>query len=112
MKTPTPPSALPFHHRICLSRKRVPLLAAAAALALSLLFASTFVAQTATKFYPDVVMIQYYNNIPGTAVSALTSSPKFPNSPDQVVFASVPEIPVDAANEYGTRITGVLIASQ
>ena len=54
-------------------------------------------------------MIQYYDNIPGTAVSALTGSPKFPNSPDRVVFAAIPEIPANAANNYGTRITGVLI---
>src|SRR6185436_17398031 len=77
------------------------------ALAVPLLCATTFTAHAAAKFYPDVVMIQYYDNIPGTALSALTSSPKFPNSPDRVMFAPIPEIPVNANNSYGARITGV-----
>lgn len=77
-------------------------------LAVSLLLAGAFAARAEIKFYTNVVMIQYYDNIPGTTVSALTGSPKFPNSPDRVVFAAIPEIPVDAANNYGTRITGVL----
>jgi hypothetical protein len=47
-----------------------------AALAVPLLCA-TFTAEATTKFYPDVVMIQFYDNIPGTAISALTGSPKF-----------------------------------
>jgi hypothetical protein len=54
-------------------------------------------------------MIEFYENIGGTTISALTSSPKFPNSPDRVVFAPTPEIPVDAADNYGVRIRGVLI---
>jgi hypothetical protein len=77
-------------------------------LAVSLLLAAALAAQAELKFYTNVVMIQYYDGIGGTAVSALTGSPKFPNSPDRVVFAAIPEIPVDAANNYGTRITGVL----
>jgi hypothetical protein len=77
-------------------------------LAVSLLLAAAFAAQAEIKFYTNVVMIQYYDNIPGTAVSALTGSPKFPNSPDRVVFAATPEVLANAANNYGARITGVL----
>jgi hypothetical protein len=78
----------------------------------ALLVASAFIARADTKFYSGVVMIQYYDNITGTTISDLRSSPKFPNSPDRVVFASSPEIPVDAGNNYGTRITGVFIPHQ
>ena len=77
-------------------------------LAVSLLLAAAFAAQADMKFYTNVVMIQYYDNIPGTAVSALTGNPKYPNSPDRVVFAAIPEIPANTRNDYGTRITGVL----
>src|SRR5688572_5341901 len=77
-------------------------------LAVSLLIGASFAAQADMKFYTNVVMIQYYDNIPGTAVSALTGNPKYPNSPDRVVFAAVPEIPANTRNDYGTRITGVL----
>src|SRR6185503_13926425 len=114
MKTTTPASTCSqlFLTRTYPYPRRVSSMAGGVALILLLLFISAFVAQAATKFYPDVVMIQFYDNIPGVSVSALTGSPKFPNSPDRVVFAAVPEIPVDAANDYGTRITGVLIPQQ
>jgi hypothetical protein len=79
-----------------------------AALATALFFAFLSAAQAEIKFYTNVVMIQYYDNIPGTAVSSLTGNAKFPNSPDRVVFAAIPEIPVDGGNNYGVRITGVL----
>ncbi|MCI0747775.1 MAG: hypothetical protein L0Y58_20400 [Verrucomicrobia subdivision 3 bacterium] len=75
---------------------------------LGLVFACAIVAQAELKFYTNVVMIQFYDNIGGTAISALTGSPKFPNSPDRVMFAPIPEIPVDAADNYGVRITGLL----
>jgi len=88
--------------------KRTRPLAGGAALGVLSLVVSAFVAQADLKFYPGVVLIEYYQNIPGTAVSALTGSSKFPNSPDRVVFAATPEIPVDAMNEYGVRIRGVL----
>ncbi|HXJ60040.1 MAG TPA: hypothetical protein VNU68_25630 [Verrucomicrobiae bacterium] len=81
-------------------------------MAVVVLFVSAWVAHAEIKFYPDVVMIQFYDNITGTTISSLTDSPKFPNSPDRVVFAPIPEIPVDAANNYGARITGVLISQQ
>ncbi|HXJ61158.1 MAG TPA: hypothetical protein VNU68_31315 [Verrucomicrobiae bacterium] len=104
-KHPSPGKARLRSHQPC-----IPLLAGGALAATLLLFGSVPAVQAATKFYPDVVMIQYYDNIPGTTISALTGSPKFPNSPDRVVFAPLPEIPVDANNNYGTRITGVLNA--
>jgi hypothetical protein len=77
-------------------------------LAASVFLGATFTAPATLKFYTNVVMIQYYDNIAGTAVSSLTGNPKFPDSPDRVVFAATPEIPANAANNYGTRITGVL----
>ena len=88
--------------------KQPPSTAVRLSLAVSLLLAGAFAAQAENKFYTNVVMIQYYDNVAGTAVSALTGSPKFPNSPDRVVFAATPEIPANVANNYGTRITGVL----
>src|SRR5262245_24517493 len=107
MKTSTPAGASAlFRSPTCLC------LLSGASFVFLLLLASALSIQAATKFYPDVVLVQFYDRIPGTSVSALTGSPKFPNSPDRVMFATLPEIPVDAANEYGTRITGVLIGQQ
>jgi hypothetical protein len=79
-----------------------------AALGLALL-GSGFETKAEIKFYPDVVLIEYYENISGTAVSALTGNPKFPNSPDQAYFGPIPEIPSNSNNNYGVRIRGVLI---
>lgn len=51
-------------------------------------------------------MEQLYFNLPGVIVSDLTTSPKYPNSPDQVNFKTTLEGPTDTYDNYGTRLSG------
>jgi hypothetical protein len=54
-----------------------------------------------------------YKNIGGTAVSALTGDPRFPNSPDETGYLSQFDTrtfyPTDALENYGGRITGYFV---
>lgn len=65
---------------------------------------------TNVPFSSGYIMRQLYLNIGGsTAVSALTGSAKFPNSPDQVDFPSSMGWPQrDIADSYGGRFSGLL----
>ena len=52
----------------------------------------------------------YFNVSNGTSVATLTSSPKFPNQPDQVDYPSSMGWPVeDIADNYGGRFSGFLV---
>lgn len=52
---------------------------------------------------------EVYLDIPGMAVSNLTSSTKFPAKPDQTSLIASFEAPMDVADNYGQRISGYLI---
>lgn len=57
----------------------------------------------------DVVR-EYWLNIPGNAVSDLTSSPNFPDSPDGKTILGSFQSPTDWADSYGERVRGWLVA--
>lgn len=62
--------------------------------------------------------VQKYSNIGGTAVADLTGNPKYPNSPDVVVYPTYLEYPQsdppdintvppgDVENNYGIKVSG------
>ncbi len=52
---------------------------------------------------------EFWTNISGNAVSALTSSPNFPDGPNGTLFPDVFECPTNFANNYGTRVHGYVI---
>ena len=52
---------------------------------------------------------QVYTNIPDNTVTALTSSPKFPDSPDLVTVVSSFEAPSNVGDNYGQRLSGYLL---
>jgi hypothetical protein len=49
---------------------------------------------------------EYWLGISGTSVSALTSSPDYPDNPAGVTFPTIFEGPVNWAENYGTRMRG------
>jgi chitodextrinase len=62
---------------------------------------------------PDgVISFQRWNNIPGTAVTDLTSHPAFPNSPTSLSDLSYFETPYDLGDNYGARVIGYITAPQ
>jgi hypothetical protein len=56
------------------------------------------------------VLYERWNNIPGTAVSDLTNSPKFKQAPDVTLELNILEAPRDVGNQYGCRIRGYICA--
>lgn len=54
------------------------------------------------------ILAEYWFGIGGTAISDLTSNARYPDSPDQRSYLTTFEIPVDAAETYGTRVRGWL----
>ena len=59
-----------------------------------------------------MILRQYWTGISGTAVSNLTSSPNYPNSPTGSSQPSLFEAPVNWADDYGTRMYGFVTAPQ
>jgi DNA-binding beta-propeller fold protein YncE/mono/diheme cytochrome c family protein len=58
---------------------------------------------------PGSITREYWTGISGSAVSALTSSPNFPDRPNAVTYTNLFEAPTDFAESYGTRMHGYLI---
>ncbi len=54
------------------------------------------------------IVRQWWSDITGTAISALTGSPDYPNSPTGTELLDLMEGPVDWADNYGTRLYGWL----
>lgn len=53
--------------------------------------------------------VEYYEGISGTPVANLTSSPKFPDSPDNVALISSFDLTNGYGDNYGSRTTGFVI---
>lgn len=62
--------------------------------------------------HPGSLLREVWNTIPGTEVSDLTSNPKYPNAPDVIDFITKFEVPSNAADQYGTKVSGWLIPPQ
>ncbi|MHC4742174.1 MAG: PA14 domain-containing protein, partial [Planctomycetota bacterium] len=60
------------------------------------------------------IVREVWNGIPGNAVSALTSDPRYPANPDSVELLTSFEGPSSsgAPDEYGSRIHGLLLVAQ
>lgn len=58
------------------------------------------------------IVRQVWNNVAGISVSDLVNSPNFPSNPSSVNFPTTLEGPVNAANNYGTRFRGYIVAPQ
>ncbi|MBP7051332.1 MAG: hypothetical protein KBE65_09985 [Phycisphaerae bacterium] len=54
------------------------------------------------------IMYEYWLNISGTAISALTGNARYPNSPDHAEYVDSVDSAVDWANYYGQRYWGWL----
>ncbi|XP_028410745.1 uncharacterized protein LOC114533429 [Dendronephthya gigantea] len=50
------------------------------------------------------IVVEYFNNIRGLEVEKLTSSPKYPKSPDEVQKVQIFETQQDIGNYYGARL--------
>jgi len=68
---------------------------------------------TSFAFTPGFVLMEVYRNIPNSDVASLTSSPKYPNYPDERYYIqhldSRDAYPTDAHETYGGRISGLFI---
>ena len=62
------------------------------------------VAHAADKVYPGVAKVALYKNIGGTAVADLTGNARYPNSPDEVRFATESDIGSGLGDNYGGLI--------
>ncbi|HWV99717.1 MAG TPA: lamin tail domain-containing protein [Candidatus Acidoferrum sp.] len=82
-----------------------------AATGLSVIATNTQVLLTNVPFTMGYIQRQLYFNVTGgPAVSILTNSPKFPNSPDQVDYQPNMGWPVEnIADNYGGRFSGILV---
>lgn len=57
------------------------------------------------------ILRQYWTGIPGGMISSLINDPRYPNSPTGTTTPGTISIPVNFANNYGTRLRGYIIPS-
>jgi PKD repeat protein/glucose/arabinose dehydrogenase len=55
---------------------------------------------------------EYFANVNGVSVNDLLNSPNYPNNPTTVNYPTSFQGPVNAANNYGTRMRGYIVAPQ
>jgi hypothetical protein len=74
----------------------------------SLILVATIVATNAFTQSPcsgtGSINYQRWNNVSGTAVSALTSLSSYPNSPSQTGTRTLFEMPINMGNNFGVRM--------
>ena len=54
------------------------------------------------------INFQRWNNISGTAVTALTTHPSYPNSPSLTGTRTLFEMPINSGNNFGVRVNGYI----
>ncbi|MBI4664060.1 MAG: hypothetical protein HY735_35135, partial [Verrucomicrobia bacterium] len=59
-----------------------------------------------------VIKAEFYTDITGTSVDDLRASATFPATPNLTRFFPAAELPVDALNNYGARVTGWFVPPQ
>ncbi|MBL9136882.1 MAG: hypothetical protein JNK85_13505 [Verrucomicrobiales bacterium] len=72
--------------------------------ALGIPLAGMLSAQAAIQYYPGQAIFKIYSDIPTVALSALESSPKYPNTPDEIRFVDLAETPTNIGENYGGEI--------
>ena len=55
------------------------------------------------------LLMEVYTGITGTSLSALRNASKFPGQPDQSVVVTEFEIPINASDNYGARLSGFIV---
>jgi hypothetical protein len=71
--------------------------------------ANSTVSFTSFVFTPGKIKYEVWRDIPGTLVTDLTNSPKFALPADEVTYRDSFESPVDWADNYGARLSGLVI---
>jgi hypothetical protein len=64
------------------------------------------------EFFPGIVKREVYSNIGGNAITDLTGNPKYPDFPDEVTFEMQFEAPTNVAENYGMRMSGLVIPAE
>ncbi|MCI0748297.1 MAG: PA14 domain-containing protein [Verrucomicrobia subdivision 3 bacterium] len=86
------------------------------AFASALVLSYATLAQSADIHVPGFLKFEVYTNIPGVAVSDLTSSPDYPNSPGRVFympsFDTLTVYPVDTRDNFGGRLSGFITPTE
>ena len=54
------------------------------------------------------ILMERYENIPGSSLNNLLNAAKYPNNPDEVISLNSFEIPSNVLEEYGVRVRGLL----
>jgi hypothetical protein len=79
-------------------------------LTLAMLWIGAAAAHAQRELATGFLKREVFANLPGTTVEELTASQKFiDNQPDAVSMLGSFEAPVDAANDYGQRLSGLLV---
>ncbi|MGF1557879.1 MAG: PQQ-dependent sugar dehydrogenase [Flavobacteriaceae bacterium] len=60
----------------------------------------------------DRIIMETFDNVPGTTIAELKSSVNFPNSPSRVNDLNEFRIPINVADDYGVRVKGILKAPE
>lgn len=74
--------------------------------------ATLSVAELSSEFSKGVLRWEAFTDIGGTALDALTSDTKFPNSPDETRLITRYEGPTGYGDNYGARITGFITPNE
>ena len=67
---------------------------------------------TAVLTDSGALLLEIYSGISGTSVSALRGAGKFPDSPDSSTLVTEFEIPINASDNYGARLSGFVIPDE
>ncbi len=59
---------------------------------------------------PGSVLRQYWNNVNGSGIASLISSPNYPNTPSGSNYLTTFQGPSSFGNAYGTRVRGYIVA--
>ena len=58
------------------------------------------------------ILLQRWTGVPGTAISDMTSLATYPDTPNEIEYATSFSGPINYANDYGTRANGYIIPSE
>ncbi|MBT8256455.1 MAG: PQQ-dependent sugar dehydrogenase, partial [Bacteroidia bacterium] len=60
----------------------------------------------------DRIIMEKFDNVPGTTIAELKNQPNFPNAPDSVSDLNGFRIPINVGDDYGVRVKGLLKAPE
>ncbi len=68
--------------------------------------------QLAPEDCDDKIIMEVYNDVPGTSIANLKNEEKFPNQPTSTTQLTEFRIPINVADNYGVRVKGLLKAPE